>query len=268
MQKSTDRERRDDYRMRIDEARAFCKTRGKSGWYQIKDISRSGACLADGDILPLGSSVILEISLPGIGDARVEGKVVRSGTSLGVAFKRLGFGADLLLDEIELVDVLEKDKSLALLLAKPGGDIKSLEQSLRKSGIPTIVATSARDAYNYLDDPWLPVTSVFVDATYDGTDLVKHFANEFPEICRIVVCQSWEWELLHEVSADIDVDGVLMIPRELELAADVLRNAESRSYRPTGWVPDFLKEEKFVQEEFDEDTNGILANFRKTLKIV
>ena len=205
MQKRTERERRDDYRMRVDEARAFCKTTGKSGWYHIKDISRSGACLSDGDILPLGSSVVLEISLPGLGDARVEGKVVRSGMSLGVAFKRLGFGADLLLDEMELVDVLEKDKSLALLLARPGGDVKALEQSLRKSGIPTIVATSARDAYNYLDDPWLPVTSIFVDATYDGSDLVKHFANEFPDICRIVVCQSWEWEVLHEVLSLIHI---------------------------------------------------------------
>ena len=78
MRRRTLRERRLAHRVITPQAQAFCCNDYHSGYYEVADLSCSGALLTNGALLSLGTHLDLILTGPHLGVIEVRGEVVRA----------------------------------------------------------------------------------------------------------------------------------------------------------------------------------------------
>ena len=85
-------DRRISRRADIPSGQAFCSNDQHMGYYDVKDLSTGGAFLSSGKMHPIGTSLDLVLSAPGLGVVEITCEVVRQDRArqgIGIQFHTL-----------------------------------------------------------------------------------------------------------------------------------------------------------------------------------
>lgn len=227
MESDGSRERRRDYRVAVKKGRAYCSEHGRGRWFNLKNVSKGGACLVGKSKIALGTHVNLEMTIEGLGKECVQGTVVRNAPSLGIRFKDVGFTAGMMLDELEWDDVIKRERSMTLVLTSKDMDCAPLSAALQNDDISTLNSDSFRDACAQLADPWMPISSVIVTGEHAQSPILHEVSNEFSEVAWLLACRQNEWPDFLKMDCALNLDAVILVPWEYSQAASIVRSAES-----------------------------------------
>jgi hypothetical protein len=208
-------------------ATAFLSVAGRrlAGPYLVNNLSAGGALLSGIEPLPIGTSLHLDLRLPGRRPIAIAGAVVRTQGSAGdgsvsfaVAFRDVGPDIHGVIQQA-VTEALERSRAIAvpvvLALSHPPREPGALERHMETLGRRLRCASTPLDALRWLQDPHAGVEAALVGLTFgraSGFEVLTFLAAHFPEVRRVLVAPAVDTAKLERDRAFCHVHAILVEP--------------------------------------------------------
>lgn len=156
------------------------------GDYAVRDLSASGALLAEGPALAPATACKIHLRMSGLGNLTLAAVTVHgvSGQGIGIRFTDLRPEVADGLEEL-VQQELERTDEPSVLIASPDlGELASIADQLAAIGERPLLASGALDLYRWLSDPDTVVACVLVGpmVSQRGGEIEALLRDRFPRL--------------------------------------------------------------------------------------